>query len=171
MQEILQPLDAYRNELRDAHAKNTAEFFEELLRQSGVDEQANAATVDRLNQTLEELTASQSNTRWLGIARMLLVLGMIAAAIAAYQDHPLWAIGCVLALLLIFQGINPRLQAARQRTAMLEAQRAQASASRRSRWASSMAVRWRAACSLGLIPWKMSSSASTQPMAQSGWSW
>lgn len=123
MQEILQPLDAYRNELRDAHAKNTAEFFEELLRQSGVDEQANAATVDRLNQTLEELTASQSNTRWLGIARMLLVLGMIAAAIAAYQDHPLWAIGCVLALLLIFQGINPRLQAARQRTAMLEAQR------------------------------------------------
>ena len=44
MEELFHPLEAYRDRLKEEHARNVAEAFEELVAEAGTDAEANAKT-------------------------------------------------------------------------------------------------------------------------------
>ena len=54
-QEILTPLKMYRSFLRNEHAGNSVEAFDELFRRSGVDPAANAALVKVIRKLEKEI--------------------------------------------------------------------------------------------------------------------
>ena len=56
-QEILTPLKMYRSFLRNEHAGNSVEAFDELFRRSGVDPAANAALVLAMPVVFPQLVA------------------------------------------------------------------------------------------------------------------
>ena len=79
-EEILTPVDMYRDHLKAEHAKNTSEAFEELFKRSGVDEAANAALVAVIRK-LEKLVASLSSKLWWWkFFRVMMILLAIAGA-------------------------------------------------------------------------------------------
>ena len=53
--DVYEPLDLWRRELRDAHARNVAERFEALVAESGVDEAENRRLVARVRELEREL--------------------------------------------------------------------------------------------------------------------
>ncbi len=87
--DLYEPLSAYQNTFKAAHARNVSELFEELVRRSGVDERANAATVAEVR-ALERRrdAASESCGRW-KLLRVCAVLFAVACAVGAVLS--IWA--------------------------------------------------------------------------------
>lgn len=122
--DIHEPLQLYRESFKDTHAANTAAFFEELVRRSGVDEAANQATVRELchlEQQLAQATSSNSLwrlLRWTAIASFVGTLGY------AYLHRGWWLIaaaGLIFALALV--KLNQLISNASERIKRLEQQR------------------------------------------------
>jgi hypothetical protein len=64
-----EPLAQSAADYRAAHATNTAEFFEDLVRRSGVDEQANINTVQELRKREQQAAGVVSSDKWWRILR------------------------------------------------------------------------------------------------------
>ena len=94
-QEILAPVDDYKNNLREAHAKNTVEAFDALLQESGVDEQTNIELV-KVVRKLEEMVNSLKSK--LGVATFFRGLFILIAVVCT--------IGLVLYFLDIFKVVD-----------------------------------------------------------------
>ena len=45
IEDVHEPVELFKTVFKEAHARHTAEYFEDLLRRSGVDEHANVETV------------------------------------------------------------------------------------------------------------------------------
>ena len=58
MEELFHPLEAYRDRLKEEHARNVAEAFEELVAEAGTDAVGNAKTCGELRKLREELAAA-----------------------------------------------------------------------------------------------------------------
>ena len=128
-EEIPYPVAMYRSRLRAEHERNTEEAFEKLVRESGVDQEANAALVKKIRKREKHInTLSSSLSRWKflrGILIFLILAGAAGITLAAFQlaDNPLidyrfppWflpvCVGVViLFLLLIFKALNPKIRA------------------------------------------------------------
>ena len=81
-EEILCPVDMYRDRLKAEHEKNSAEAFEELVKRSGVDEAANAALVAAIRKLEKEISALGAGLlRW-RIFRWLMILVVLIGATA-----------------------------------------------------------------------------------------
>lgn len=80
-EEIPYPVREYATRLKAEHARNTSEFFEELVRRSGVDAAANAVLVRKIHQQ-EKLVASQNSRLGFRLfLRNLLILIAVAGGI------------------------------------------------------------------------------------------
>ena len=126
-EDILAPVAMYRDRLKAEHSKNTADAFEDLVKRSGVDEQANAALVQKIRK-LEKIVASlDTKLSWWKFLRVLAILiAVIGAALLILCFTPFGgpdglgitpAIGIsggaasVLALVLIFTLLNRKVKA------------------------------------------------------------
>lgn len=96
--DLHEPLELYLNFFKDAHARTVAQFFENLVHQSEIDERANTATVRELRELERQAKdVSAVNRRW-KIVLVLFVLAMISAGVYIYLNAgPVW---------LIFPGIT-----------------------------------------------------------------
>lgn len=108
--DVYEPLALYRDRFKAEHAESTAAFFEELVRRSGVDENANAATVAAIHALEKQLATTDSSRSGWKTLRILVVFLIIAAFLGlAYcilmivspadaESLPvtcLWAVVCV----------------------------------------------------------------------------
>ena len=59
--DVHEPLEQYCSHFKTAHVNNTSDFFEDLVRRSGADENANTKTVQQLRE-LEQPAAGTGST-------------------------------------------------------------------------------------------------------------
>lgn len=138
MEDIHEPLDQFRDTLRDQHAENTAELFDKLVERAGIDIPANRKTVAEIRR-LEASIASETSRRsaWSAFNVVCIVAAVLAAILigvslySASNGSPLldesgYAIagavvlgGTLLSLLLC----RPKLREADARLADLNEQR------------------------------------------------
>jgi len=85
--DIHEPLEQYAAHFQTAHVNNTSDFFEDLVRQSGVDEDANAKTVQQLRQLDQQAGgASATNKRW-RILRGVVIAAALFALLYVFTHY------------------------------------------------------------------------------------
>lgn len=147
--DVYEPLALYRDAFKAEHADNTAAFFEELVRRSGVDENANAATVAAIHALERQLADANSSRSGWKTLRTLAVIIVVAAFIGLVlfvlpllspdtelplRVNGLWAAVCAAAaaggIALTATKLNPAIRALDERLRSLdkhrEAKRAEA---------------------------------------------
>ena len=68
--DVHEPLEQYAAHFKTAHQTNTYEYFEDLVRQSGVDEEANAKTVQQLRYLERQVEGASSKNKWWRVLRV-----------------------------------------------------------------------------------------------------
>jgi hypothetical protein len=129
MEDIHEPLDSYRASLKENHAHNTSDYFDQLLVESGVDEEKNAEIVAEIRDIERLISEAGSSNGWW---KFLRIVCWIAAAGFAYMGltiHLLWLTGTVGLLGVIFAKLNPIIKELNDRLGNLSEQRAQKEAS------------------------------------------
>ena len=122
--DIHEPVDRYRTEFRDAHARHTSEYFEALVRKSGVDEAANAKTVAELRVIEQQMAGVSSSMTWWKVLRGAVILAGLACLFMTWnQNQPAWLIGPVVALALVLAKLNPLIKENDERLQLLTSQR------------------------------------------------
>ncbi len=140
IEDVHEPLELYQGRLKDEFAATAAEFFEALLRQSGVDEKANGETVAlirSLEKQISNASSSRSNWRLMrGIAVFLIIVASFVLLWALWHalspqsqpnsPGPIWTLvslatlGC--SILLIVKKFNPAIRELDQRLAQFQEQ-------------------------------------------------
>jgi len=87
IEDVHEPLELYKTHFKDAHAQNTSEFFEDLLRQSGVDENANIATVKQLRELEQGVSSESTTSKWWGILRGCTIAALVFSLIYVYANN------------------------------------------------------------------------------------
>ncbi|HOE61747.1 MAG TPA: hypothetical protein P5125_01390 [Kiritimatiellia bacterium] len=138
IEDVYEPLALYRDRFKAEHADNTAAFFERLVERSGVDENANAATVAEIRTLDAQLAAADSSRSNWKTLRMLLVIIVVAGVIGLILfilpifspdiEPPirvggLWAAACAAVaaggIALIAAKLNPALRLLDERLRLL----------------------------------------------------
>ena len=81
-QEILAPVDDYKNHLKEAHAQNTIEAFEALLKRSGVDEQANVVQVKKVRALESAVNSLKTKLGFFSFLRGTAIVAVVISSIA-----------------------------------------------------------------------------------------
>lgn len=89
IEDVYEPVELYRTFFKDAHARNTSELFEELVKQSGIDERANATTVKELRALEQHVARESASSKWWGILRVAVIVALVASSIFVYMNY-LW---------------------------------------------------------------------------------
>ncbi|PKO64747.1 MAG: hypothetical protein CVU23_08360, partial [Betaproteobacteria bacterium HGW-Betaproteobacteria-17] len=88
IEDIHEPVDLYRTVFREAHARNTSEFFEDLVRRSGVDERANIVTVKELRVLESQVGDASSSSKWWKVLRTaVIVFGVISLLVTVLGQN------------------------------------------------------------------------------------
>ena len=87
--DVYEPLEQFTAHFKTAHVNNTSDFFEDLVRQSGVDEEANAKTVQQLRQLEQQAGGANSTHKWWQILRGV-VLAAALLALPYVFTHYSW---------------------------------------------------------------------------------
>ena len=124
IEDVYEPLELYRTVFKEAHARNTSELFEELLRQSGVDEQKNAATVMELR-VLEGHVARESATnKWWRILRVVVIITLIFSSLFVCMNYSwFWLIPPVVLFSFAIHKLNQLITNVSSRLKDVEQQR------------------------------------------------
>lgn len=135
--DILQPLDAYQRELKEKHRQLTEEYFDNLVKQSGVSAEENAQIIDQRNQTLKRLSDSDKYVRKNKSLRTFLIVCIVALfvgaliSIFAFMDNEeglffltillpiLFVAGAIGLIVLICKVINKRIKQGKEQSAKL----------------------------------------------------
>lgn len=80
---IFNPLEDYEKTLKDAHAANAEGFFQELETRSGINKEENRATVARYDVQREKADGVKKKAGLYKALRVLTIIGMALAALAA----------------------------------------------------------------------------------------
>lgn len=129
---IYEPLDIYKHQLKDAHAKNVSDYFEDLVKASGINESLNAETVKAIKNQEKLIRKSEKRVGKYRFLRIMLILLIVSAAIFTYVFYTgafneSGALGIrskalhitlmivsllliVLSIFLIFKKINPMVK-------------------------------------------------------------
>ena len=89
--QLFEPVKLYKSELKQLHAENTKNYFEDLVKTTGVDEDANKETVKKINNTIakiereEKLLKKQKGIR--GFLIFLTIVFGLVAAIFGFQFY------------------------------------------------------------------------------------
>ncbi|KAB8063584.1 MAG1210 family protein [Janthinobacterium violaceinigrum] len=105
--DVHEPLEQYALHFKNAHASNTSDFFEDLVRQSGVDENANIATVQELRVLEKQAAGAGSSNKWWRILRGASIVAALLAALYlyAYYAWP-WLVVPAIALAVAIHTLN-----------------------------------------------------------------
>ena len=140
---IFEPLEYYENHGKATHNDNVNNFFEELVRRSGVDREANRITTQKYYAKVEKIKAMNKRVSKYKTIRILtivasVILLLISVIIAsAFSDTnpelmvilPLLAIAIgVTASILVFRAMNKKI---RELLPIIEKKQAEADALRR----------------------------------------
>lgn len=104
---IFEPVDLFRSRFREAHAKNVSDFFEDLLKKSGVDEAKNKDTVSKIKakqKQISEQSRKVSGKKTLrGFLVFLIVVSLIGAVafLMGFIDASLVILPAVFSILII----------------------------------------------------------------------
>ncbi len=77
--DVYEPLALYRDRFKAEYAEHTTAFFEKLVQRSGVDETANAATVESIHKLELQIVAADSNRSNWKTLRIIIVFLVIMA--------------------------------------------------------------------------------------------
>lgn len=139
IEDIYEPLALFRDSLKEQHRESTAEFFEELVRRSGVDEAANKKTVAVIRKLDTELTAEgRRESRWKFVRLLFwLVTAICVACLVLYgvglydgkvPFHLYWSVAALVGAGGTIYGavakLNPLLRSIREQLQKLQEQRA-----------------------------------------------
>ncbi len=122
--DVHEPLELYSTFFRDAHARNTSEFFEDLVRQSGVDEHANIITVKELRQLEKQVAEERLPNTWWRRLRGVVICVFLICLIYVFTHYAwLWLIGPVLVFVPALYKLNHVIDDVSERLKRLEQQR------------------------------------------------
>jgi hypothetical protein len=96
--DVHEPLEQYSAHFKTAHANNTSDFFEDLVRRSGVDENANTETVRVLREFEKQAAGTGTSNKWWRILRGVAIAAAVLAVLYVYT-HYAWPWLAVPALL------------------------------------------------------------------------
>lgn len=85
---IYNPLDEYIHKFRDAHLENTNEYFDELVRKSGINIEENRETVRLYNECTEGLRKLKKKLNWLRFWRVLMCITIILIPLVILKITP-----------------------------------------------------------------------------------
>lgn len=98
--DVHEPLEQYCSHFKTAHVNNTSDFFEDLVRRSGVDENANTKTVQELRELEKQAAGTGSTNKWWRVLRGLAIGAAVLAALYIYA-HYAWPWLMVPAIVLV----------------------------------------------------------------------
>ncbi len=126
MPEFDEPVDDYATFFKDEHERNVAEYFENLVKTSGIDEQLNIETVIELKTLQGSVTDSSKSRTWWKAGRIAAIVISVALVALAFAQAGIYylAIAPALGLLaLLFMKLNPEISQLNEKVANLESQR------------------------------------------------
>lgn len=124
IEDIHEPVDLYRTVFREAHARNTSEFFEDLVRRSGVDERANIVTVKELRVLESQVGDASSSSKWWKVLRTaVIVFGVISLLVTVLGQNPWWLVGVAASVAAVFGKLNPIINDVTSRLRLLKERR------------------------------------------------
>jgi len=88
--DVHEPLEQYSSHFKTAHIDNTSNFFEDLVRRSGVDANANIRTVQELREFEKQAAGAGSTNKWWRILRGICIAAGVLAALYVFT-HYSWA--------------------------------------------------------------------------------
>lgn len=117
-QMIFNPLEDYEKRLKDAHAANAESFWQELVARSGVSPEENRTAVEKYNAQQKTADDVKKKAGLFKTLRILTIIGMVAAVLAAVAVFAssmilpgillvLAGVGLLLVWLLV---LNPRIK-------------------------------------------------------------
>ena len=123
MEDIHNPVEDYKSNLKETHAKNTADFFESLLRQSVVDEAANVQTVKSLR-ALEKKAVKENalNRNWKMLRGTVFASIVISVCIVLLAYSYWWITGVAIIFAPAIYKLNQIIASVQARIAAIEKQ-------------------------------------------------
>jgi hypothetical protein len=124
--ELDEPLEQYSGHFKEHHARITSEYFENLVKESKVDEEANKKTVALLRDlesSIKDVSSSRRKWRALRIIALILATGLSALAFSLGEWHYLWLAPAIGSLVFMFVKINPEVKNINTRIADLDLQK------------------------------------------------
>ncbi len=124
--EILEPLREYATSLREKHKAVTEEYFDELVKKSGVDADANAETVAKYKEVMSKLNDANKYVKKFKNIRLALIFCIIALGIVGIATFQLFSgtikwlsiflpivcgLGAIALIVVICVVINKRIKA------------------------------------------------------------
>lgn len=107
MEDVHEPLETYRSFLKEAHARHVSEFFEDLVRRSGVDEQQNIKYIKELRFLEQKLGNENSTSRWWKVLRIATAAGMFFSLLyIGFQHLWIWLIAPVVVFTPLILKLN-----------------------------------------------------------------
>ena len=85
---IYNPLEEYESKLKDLHLKNVNEFFDKLVKQSGVNIEANRKTIKQYNDCMENRGKLKRKLNWLRFLRVLMCITLILIPFVILKTTP-----------------------------------------------------------------------------------
>lgn len=85
---IYNPLEEFEKKYKEAHFENTNKFFENLVRQSGVDIEKNRETVRLYNAYKEDLSELKKKTKWWRFFRVLMCITVLLIPLVIIKITP-----------------------------------------------------------------------------------
>ncbi len=90
IEDVHEPIELFRSVFKEAHARHTAEYFEDLLRRSGVDERANVELVKELRILERHVADANLSNRWSKAARIATCVIGALCLLLAYTQGTFW---------------------------------------------------------------------------------
>jgi hypothetical protein len=121
-----EPVKDYVGYFKELHERNVSEYFEDLVRESKVDEPANIETISQLRVFEAAIEKSSSTRGWWRFARIAsIVVAAISVGVGIWlgEWYYLLFIPAVAALLFIFLKVNGEVKELNTKLADLEAKR------------------------------------------------
>ena len=85
---VFNPLEEYLSKYKDAHLENTTQFFEELVKRSGVDIEKNRETVRLYNEFKENLSKLKKKLGWWKFLRVLMCISIVLIPLVILKTTP-----------------------------------------------------------------------------------
>lgn len=91
--DVHEPLEQYAVIFKTAHINNTSDFFEDLVRQSGIDEGANIKTVQQLRQLEQQASGVSSTNKWWRTLRVVVIATAVLTLFYVFSQYSwLWLV-------------------------------------------------------------------------------
>ena len=101
---LLEPLKYYDTVGKQAHEENTRQYFDDLLKKSGVDEEENRRTVKEYNEKVEEINGLSKILSRFKFFKVMLIIAAIVGGIMAIASFVAFGEDAFKGILLLLFG-------------------------------------------------------------------